>query len=202
MRMDLTKARYATYEELYEYCYRVAGAVGLMTTPVMGVAPAAAADPEPTLRAALALGTANQLTNILRDVGEDAQQRNRVYVPLEDLEAFGIAEAEVVSGSLVRATTKGGSASGGPGQVDERWKRFMAFQIDRARACFADAEAGIGSLDADARWPVWSALILYRQILDAIEKNGYDNFTRRAYVDKWRKYASLPAALMRARQGL
>lgn len=196
MRMDLTKARYATYEELYEYCYRVAGAVGLMTTPVMGVAPAAAADPEPTLRAALALGTANQLTNILRDVGEDAQQRNRVYVPLEDLDRFGIAEAEVVSGSLVKVLANGKS------QVDPRWKRFMAFQIARARACFADAEAGIGSLDADARWPVWSALILYRQILDSIEKNDYDNFTKRAYVTKWRKYASLPAALMKARQGL
>ena len=196
MRMDLTKARYATYEELYEYCYRVAGAVGLMTTPIMGVAPAAAADPEPTLRAALALGTANQLTNILRDVGEDAQQRNRVYVPLEDLDRFGIAESEVVSGSLVKVSPNGKS------QVDPRWKRFMAFQIARARDCFADAEAGIGSLDADARWPVWSALILYRQILDSIEANDYDNFTKRAYVTKWRKYASLPAALMKARQGL
>ena len=196
MRMDLTKARYATYEELYEYCYRVAGAVGLMTTPIMGVAPAAAADPEPTLRAALALGTANQLTNILRDVGEDAQQRNRVYVPLEDLDRFGISEGEVVAGSLVRVLPSGKS------DVDPRWKRFMAFQIERARACFADAEAGIGSLDADARWPVWSALILYRQILDSIEANDYDNFTKRAYVAKWRKYASLPAALMRARQGL
>lgn len=192
MRMDLTKARYSTYDELYEYCYKVAGTVGLMTTPIMGVDAARAptpADEERVLRAALALGTANQLTNILRDVGEDVAQRNRIYVPLEDLDRFKIAESEVVNGTLVKA----------PGVVDDRWAAFMRFQIARARACFADAEAGIGGLDADARWPVWSALILYRQILDAVEANGYDNFTRRAYVTKWRKYASLPAAFARAR---
>jgi phytoene synthase len=189
MRMDLTKARYETYDELYDYCYKVAGTVGLMTTPVMGVDVAYTGPPAAVLRAALALGTANQLTNILRDVGEDAVQRNRVYVPLEDLAAFGIGEAEVVSGSLVNPDT---------GSVDDRWVRFMRFQIERARACFADAEAGVGALAPDARWPVWSALILYRQILDAIEANGYDNFTRRAYVPKWRKYASLPAAAVAA----
>ena len=189
MRMDLTKARYATYDELYDYCYKVAGTVGLMTTPVMGVDPLYTGPPDAVLGAALALGTANQLTNILRDVGEDAAQRNRVYVPLEDLDRFGIGEAEVASGSLVSAST---------GAVDPRWADFMRFQIARARTCFADAEAGVGALAPDARWPVWSALILYRQILDAIEKNGYDNFTRRAYVPKWRKYASLPAAAVAA----
>jgi len=195
MRMDLTKARYETYDELYDYCYKVAGTVGLMTTPVMGVDPLYTGPPAAVLKAALALGTANQLTNILRDVGEDAAQRNRVYVPLEDLAAFGIGEAEVARGTLVR----GGSGSGGgPVSVDPRWAEFMKFQIARARACFADAEAGVGALAPDARWPVWSALILYRQILDAIEANGYDNFTRRAYVPKWRKYASLPAAAIAA----
>lgn len=84
------------------------------------------------------------------------------------------------------------------GRVDERWQRFMAFQNARARQCFAEAEAGVDLLDQKARWPVWSALILYRQILDAIEKNGYDNFTRRAYVPKWKKMASLPVALAKA----
>jgi phytoene synthase len=74
----------------------------------------------------------------------------------------------------------------------------MSFQIERAHALFADAEAGVNLLDAKARWPVWSALILYRQILDAIEANGYDNFSRRAYVPKWRKLASLPLAFAKA----
>lgn len=132
-------------------------------------------------RAALALGTANQLTNILRDVGEDLSTRNRVYLPTEELERFGISERDLVAGV-----------------ADERWRSFMSFQIERAHALFADAEAGVNLLDAKARWPVWSALILYRQILDAIEANGYDNFSRRAYVPKWRKLASLPLAFAKA----
>lgn len=112
------RCRYETYNELYDYCYRVAGTVALMSVPVMGVDPSftvrdeqgalaggsslykpsimAVQGPlERVYRAALALGTANQLTNILRDVGEDASQRNRIYVPLEDLSAFKIREEEV-----------------------------------------------------------------------------------------------------------
>lgn len=139
-------------------------------------------------RAALALGTANQLTNILRDVGEDLETRNRIYLPLEELAQYGISEKDLANGMYSPTT----------GRMDERWQRFMAFQIGRARQCFADAEAGVDLLDQQARWPVWSALILYRQILDAIEANGYDNFTRRAYVPKWRKMASLPVALAKA----
>lgn len=135
-------------------------------------------------RSALALGTANQLTNILRDVGEDIASRNRIYLPSDELEAFGISERDVVNG-LHAPTT---------GKMDDRWRRFMAFQIARARQVFTEAESGVNLLQANARWPVWSALILYRQILDAIERNDYDNFTRRAYVPKWRKFASLPAA--------
>ncbi|KAK9813000.1 hypothetical protein WJX72_007097 [[Myrmecia] bisecta] len=188
MRMDLVKTRYETFEELYEYCYRVAGAVGLMTTPVMGIDPVYKGPVDKVYKAALALGTANQLTNILRDVGEDVMERNRIYVPLEDLDRFGISEEEVISGMFHHRT----------GQIDDRWRQFMKFQINRARAYFADAEAGVDHLDKNARWPVWSALILYRQILDAIERNDYNNFTQRAYVPKWRKIISLPLALTRA----
>ncbi|GLC39157.1 Syntaxin-like protein psy1 [Pleodorina starrii] len=188
MRMDLVKSRYETFDELYEYCYRVAGTVALMTTPIMGIEPTYKGPLEPVYRAALALGTANQLTNILRDVGEDAYQRNRIYVPLDELDKFGIAEKEILGG-LHAPTT---------GKMDDRWRRFMGFQIERARQYFADAEAGVDLLDPKARWPVWSALILYRQILDAIEANGYDNFSKRAYVPKWRKMVSLPVAYTRA----
>jgi phytoene synthase len=74
----------------------------------------------------------------------------------------------------------------------------MKFQIARARDLFAEAEAGVDLLETKARWPVWSALILYRQILDAIEANGYNNFGRRAYVPKWKKMTSLPGALAKA----
>lgn len=189
MRMDLFKSRYENYEELYEYCYRVAGTVALMSTPVMGVDESYKGSLEAVYRSALALGTANQLTNILRDVGEDATTRSRVYLPLDELAQYGIDEEEVLRGMFAPTT----------GRIDDRWQAFMAFQIDRARQIFAEAEAGVNLLDRDARWPVWSALILYRQILDGIEANGYNNFTKRAYVPKIRKLASLPLALMAAR---
>jgi len=188
MRMDLKKSRYETFDELYEYCYRVAGTVGLMSMPVMGIDPSYKGPMESVYKAALALGTANQLTNILRDVGEDARERDRIYVPMQELRQFGISEAEVLSGMFNRSS----------GRIDDRWRAFMKFQIARARQCFADAEAGVDFLDAKARWPVWSALILYRQILDAIEANDYDNFNKRAFVPKWKKLASLPKAALRA----
>jgi len=186
MRMDLVKSRYETFDELYEYCYRVAGTVGLMSVPVMGIDPANKMNEEKIYGAALALGLANQLTNILRDVGEDAG-RGRIYVPTEDLERFNITEAEVMKGLVDE-----------DGNVDPRWKEFMKFQIERARFYFAEAEAGVTQLDKDARWPVWSALILYRQILDAIEANGYNNFTQRAFVPKWKKFLTLPVAYANA----
>jgi len=74
----------------------------------------------------------------------------------------------------------------------------MKFQISRARDIFTEAEEGVNLLSQDARYPVWSALIIYSQILDAIEKNEYNNFTKRAYVPKLKKLSSLPYALMRA----
>lgn len=188
MRMDLVKSRYSSYDELYGYCYKVAGTVALMTTPVMGINPAYNGPLAGVYSSALALGTANQLTNILRDVGEDVNQRNRIYVPLEELGRFGISESEVVGG-MFAATT---------GKIDDRWRAFMHFQIKRTRDIFANAEAGVDQLAPDARLPVWSALILYRQILDSIEKNDYNNFTTRAYVPKWKKFLSLPRAFLRA----
>ncbi|KAJ9508846.1 hypothetical protein QJQ45_028162 [Haematococcus lacustris] len=180
MRMDLHKTRYQTFDELYEYCYRVAGTVGLMTMPVMGIDPSYKGPMDVVYKAALALGTANQLTNILRDVGEDARERNRIYLPMEDLHQFGLTEQDVLGAVHVPSQ----------GKVSEKWRAFMKFQIARARQCFADAESGVDQLEAKARWPVWSALILYRQILDAIEKNDYDNFSQRAYVSKAKKMAT------------
>nr|AAB51287.1 phytoene synthase [Dunaliella salina]AAY89105.1 phytoene synthase [Dunaliella salina] len=188
MRMDLFKSRYYTFDELYEYCYRVAGTVGLMTMPVMGVDPSYKGPVDKVYRAALALGTANQLTNILRDVGEDIRERDRIYLPLDEIKQFGMTEEEVKA--CIHRPTQG--------KVDERWRSFMKFQIKRARDYFQEAEDGVDCLDVKARWPVWSALILYRQILDSIEKNDYDNFSMRAYVPKAKKFTSLPMALFRA----
>jgi 15-cis-phytoene synthase len=187
-RMDLSRARYETFEDLKLYCYRVAGTVGLMSTIVMGVDPGYNTAPwnrhhplaVPT-KEAIALGIANQLTNILRDVGEDAR-RGRIYLPLEDLKLFNYSEEDLMNGV-----------------VDERWRALMRFQIQRALKFYREAEKGISILNPDARWPVWSALMLYRNILDVIVENQYDVFNRRAFVPTLRKLCCLPPALIRAR---
>ncbi|MGQ9870522.1 15-cis-phytoene synthase CrtB [Leptodesmis sp.] len=187
-RMDLYRSRYETFEELNLYCYRVAGTVGLMTTPVMGVDTTVRTAPwdvyrneqrDPT-EEAIALGIANQLTNILRDVGEDAR-RGRIYLPLEDLALFNYTEADLFNGV-----------------VDERWRSLMKFQIQRAKKFYASAESGISALSPDARFPVWAALMLYRGILDVIERNQYDVFRKRAYVPGPQKLTYLPIARLRA----
>jgi phytoene synthase len=181
-RMDLYRNRYETFEDLYLYCYRVAGTVGLMSETVMGVDERQSTVPwltegegNPT-EEAVALGIANQLTNILRDVGEDAR-RGRIYLPLEDLARFNYTEADLFNSV-----------------IDDRWRSLMQFQIQRARKFFTQAEKGVGRLSPDARWPVWTALLLYRQILNVIEKNQYDVFNTRAYVPKWQKFVMLPMA--------
>lgn len=181
MRMDLYKWRYQTFDELYLYCYRVAGTVGLMSTPVMGLAEDKTQTDEETYAGALALGIANQLTNILRDVGEDSR-RGRIYVPLDDLARFGLTEDDVFAG-----------------KVDDRWREFMKFQIARARKYFQEAEDSVTSLSPESRFPVWTALIIYRGILDAIEENDYDNFSQRAYVPRAKKFAMLPKAFLKAK---
>ncbi len=177
-RMDLHKTRYETFKDLELYCYRVAGTVGLMTQNVMGIDPAYTNAPwserPDTSSAAVALGIANQLTNILRDVGED-RGRGRIYLPQEDLRNFGYSEDDLMEG-----------------RMNEEWRQLMAFQLNRAREWFSKSEEGIRWLSPDARWPVWTSLRLYRGILNAIERLDYDVFNHRAYVNKWVKILELP----------
>ncbi|WOL05327.1 phytoene synthase [Canna indica] len=180
MRMDLKKSRYKNFDELYLYCYYVAGTVGLMSVPVMGIAPESKATTESVYSAALALGIGNQLTNILRDVGEDAR-RGRIYLPQDELAQFGLSDEDIFKG-----------------QVTDRWRSFMKNQIKRARMFFEEAENGVTELSQASRWPVWASLLLYRQILDEIEANDYDNFTKRAYVSKAKKLLALPVAYGRS----
>jgi 15-cis-phytoene synthase len=188
--MDLYRCRYATFEELHLYCYRVAGTVGLMSEAIMGLEPFCDRLRAPWINLyqsqtnpreqAIALGVAKQLTNILRDVGEDAR-RGRIYLPLEDLALFDYSEDDLFKGI-----------------VDDRWRGLMQFQIQRARKFYAQADAGVQLLSQDARWPVWSALMLYRQILTVIEQNHYDVFSQRAYVPPLQKLAYLPLAWLRS----
>lgn len=180
MRTDLRKTRYKNFDELYMYCYYVAGTVGLMSVPVMGIAPESKATTESVYSAALALGIANQLTNILRDVGEDAR-RGRIYLPQDELAQAGLSDEDIFTGV-----------------VTDRWRSFMRRQIKRARMFFEEAERGVTELTKASRWPVWASLLLYRQILDEIEANDYNNFTRRAYVGKGKKLLALPVAYGRS----
>ncbi len=177
-RMDLNLHRYQTFKDLELYCYRVAGTVGLMTQGVLGLDPAYttapwSSCPDPS-EAAIALGIANQLTNILRDVGED-RGRGRIYIPQEDLERFDYSEEDLMAG-----------------KINTQWKELMAFQLHRAREWFTKSEAGVRWLSSDARWPVWTSLRLYRGILDSIERLDYDVFNNRAYVNRWVKILDLP----------
>ena len=184
-RMDLTKFRYKNFDELKLYCYRVAGTVGLMTQNVMGIDAfyeAASWIEVPDIsEAAIALGIANQLTNILRDVGED-RQRGRIYLPQDEIKEFGYSEEELLSG-----------------QINNQWKNLMAFQLNRAREWFKNSEEGIKWLSADARWPVWTSLRLYRKILNSIENLDYDVFNNRAYVNKTIKAFEIPISFLISR---
>jgi len=185
-QMDLYRSRYETFEELNLYCYRVAGTVGLMSTTVMGVDnrrntaawnQEAPYDPTPE---AVTLGIANQLTNILRDVGEDAR-RGRIYLPLAELASFDYTEQDLFKGV-----------------IDERWRELMRFQIRRTQEYYCQAEKGISYLAPDARWPVLASLMLYSQILLEIERNDYDVFKKRAYVPGLKKMRYLPIAWLRS----
>jgi phytoene synthase len=164
---DLAQTRYATFAELTEYAYGVASTVGLMSMHIIGYRNASA------IPYAIKLGVALQLTNILRDVGEDWRS-GRVYLPVDELARFDLMEADVARG-----------------QVDDRWRAFMQFQIERNRRLYAEAWPGIQLLNEGGRFAIAAAGDLYRRILDDIEAHDYDVFTRRAHVSTPRKLLGL-----------
>ena len=145
-----------TWEELDLYCYRVAGTVGLMMMRVFGLEEESA---EPR---ALDLGRGMQLTNILRDVAEDAAA-GRIYLPARERAEYGVEKTALLQG-----------------KPSGRWPEFMRFQVERARAQYRQAEPGIGQLAAGGpRLATWLMRELYAGILDPIETSGYDVFSRR-----------------------
>ncbi len=162
--MDLRPVRYETWADLSAYCEGVASSVGEMCTYVFGVQ--GDADVRTVaLRYARTLGLAMQLTNILRDVGEDAR-RGRCYLPAQDLAAVGLTTDDILSGNLVA--------------TDPRWQRLMTQQIARARALYDAAMPGIPLLSPDAQRCAWACAIGYSGILGAIERIGADSLTQRA----------------------
>jgi phytoene synthase len=161
--MDLEIASYATFRDLYAYCYRVASAVGLACIHVWGFRGAEA------VPAAEAAGVALQLTNILRDVGEDAS-RGRVYLPREDLDRFGVSDQDL--------------HRGGP---DARFRSLMRFQADRAYRYYDAAAPLTAALSRPGRAVFLVILRTYRALLDAIVARDFDVYTRRVTVKRWHK---------------
>jgi phytoene synthase len=172
---DLTHREYETFAELAAYSYGVASTVGLMSMHIIGYANHSA------IPYAIKLGVALQITNILRDIGEDLRS-GRVYLPKEDLDEFGIRREEMVGG-----------------QITGRWRDFMRFQIERNRRLYLEAMPGIDYLNRDGRLAIGAAAELYAAILGEIESAGYDVFSRRASVSAVGKVSRLPGIWWRVR---
>ena len=169
MRTDLTTNSYKTYEDLLGYTYGSAAVIGLQMLPVLEpVVPREVAAPY-----AADLGLAFQLTNFLRDVGEDLR-RDRVYLPLEDLDAFGVTVEQLQAGV-----------------VDARFRRLMAFEVARTREVYRTARLGIRLLHPTSRPCISAAVALYGGILDEIEKADHDVLSRRVSVGIPRRAALL-----------
>jgi phytoene synthase len=174
MRMDITETTYATYADLEHYMYGSAAVIGLQMLPVLEPL-----TPEAAPRAR-ALGEAFQLSNFIRDVGEDLR-RGRVYLPQEDLELFGVAATDLAAG-----------------QVTAPIRRLLQFEIERTRALYAYAEPGIDMLDPTSRDCMRTAFELYGGILGAVERADYQVLTRRVSVSVPRRLAVAGPGLVRA----
>ena len=172
---DLIWKPYQTFGELAEYCYGVASTVGLMSMHIIGFSGKEA------ISYAVKLGVALQLTNILRDVSED-WRAGRLYLPKEELVDFGLSEADIAAGI-----------------VDDRWRKFMRFQIKRNRVLYREAFPGIALLDSDGRFAIAAAAELYRAILEDIEAHDWDVFHRRSYIGTWGKLRRLPGIWWRSK---
>lgn len=162
--MDVGRVRIRDWPHLQTYCYRVASVVGLVMCPILGLEDAGGRS------RAVELGTAMQLTNIIRDVGEDLQ-RDRIYLPADEMAAAGIDEKAL-----------------GEGRVDGRWREFLRAQIARARDYYRRGEAGIPLLAGDgSQLTVWLMRDIYADILTRVEQLDYDVFRHRAHTPFLRK---------------
>jgi phytoene synthase len=190
LTLDLVDRSYETWGDLESYCQGVAGSVGEMCCAVFGMAADLGRRRSTAVTCARTLGVAMQLTNILRDVGEDARL-GRCYLPNEELRGFGIDRAAVLSG----AVRTGSSA----------WQGFMRQQVARARSLYAQAMPGIALLQRDAQRCAFACATGYARILDAIEGADYDTFSRRVSASRltlfnvaWRSFVGPDIATRQA----
>jgi 15-cis-phytoene synthase len=168
MEQDLTTDSYETFDDLYGYMDGSAAVIGEMMIPVLA--------PEPGAREfARNLGIAFQLTNFLRDIGEDLR-RERIYIPREDLRRYGVDPTE-------RTVTEG-------------WRALMRFEIERTREFYRSADKGVAMLSGRSARCVSAARVLYSRILEEIEDNDYDVFSRRAGLSTRAKALTVGARLL------
>lgn len=182
--MDTEGARsYATFDQLYSYCYYVASVVGLVCIRIFGYRDARAE------KLAEETGIAFQLTNIIRDVKEDAEV-GRTYLPQEDLQRFGIGDRLAVNQS-------GELADGSGKAVDSaRWKGLLRFEVDRARGYYASARELLPYISADSR-PCLRVLVgIYSRLLERVAEHDYDVLTERVRLSGWEKTGILAKGLL------
>jgi phytoene synthase len=148
MEMDLEQPRYADFKSLQLYCYRVASVVGLLSAEIFGYTD------RQTLKYAHDLGIAFQLTNIIRDVGEDAR-RNRIYLPMDEMQQFGVTAADILNG-----------------RETENFHKLMAFQIERARRYYKQAFEHLPSPDRKAQRAGLVMAEVYQAVLNEVERSG------------------------------
>ncbi len=164
MEMDLRQTRYLDWTGLQAYCYHVASVVGLLAAGIFGYRD------DSTLEYAKNLGIAFQLTNIIRDVGEDAR-KNRVYLPMEDLKRFGVPAADILQS---RETPE--------------FHSLMQFEAERARGYYESAMAALPASDRRAQRPGLIMAAIYRSLLDEIQREGFHVLTRRTSLTPLRKF--------------
>ncbi len=175
VQMDIQNKQYETFEDLYTFCYRVAGVVGLMMTYVLGY------KDKKAFQYAEKLGIAMQLTNILRDIQED-KNMGRIYIPLEELHRFGIDRQHVIDEKM-----------------DDNFKKLMQFQVKRAHDYYKEADLGIPMLATESQFAIYSASKIYRGILNKIEAQDFNPFLGRVFVPQVKKFAILFLEVWRTR---
>lgn len=171
---DLGRARFETYEELLKYCYQVASAVGLVSIRIFGHRHPATRD------YAIHLGYALQLTNILRDVGQDARETGRIYLPLEDLRACGVSESQILER-----------------RHDARFAALMEKQYERAKAFYEQAEKELPAEDRQAMVAAEMMAQIYFEILEKLKRQDFQVFERRIGLHPLRKGLILLGYLLR-----
>jgi len=163
MEMDLDQSRYLDFPNLKKYCWHVAGVVGILSASIFGVT-----DPR-TLEYAEKLGLAFQLTNIIRDVGEDAR-KGRIYLPINELQQFGVTAADLLNA-----------------RHSEKFEALMAFQAERAQKYYDEAFALLPKEDRRAQRPGLMMAAIYRTLLDEIQRDNYHVLTQKISLTPLRK---------------